>query len=232
MKNQKKLIIFDLDGTLYELRSGSYKRSLLRRCVLNNAQNYVAAKLSKSKLDARSIINTIQKRYGEQISIGLEKEFGIDRYDYFNTVWDIPARGIVRKAQSLRKTLLALKKKYNLALVSDAPRVWINNVLEEMRVQDLFHNNIFSGEGNRRKEFNNAFSSLTRALKIHPHNCIVVGDQEHTDIIPAKKLGMRTIFVYHIEHSRVADANIKYISELPLALKKILKNQKEKRHEK
>ena len=228
MKKQKKFIIFDLDGTLYSLRGGSYRKSLLRQCVFNNAQNYISVKLSKSKSDAQSIFNAIQEQYGEQISIGLEKEFNIDRYDYFNTVWDIPANDSIKKSQGLQRTLLTLKKEYNLALVSDAPRVWINNALEELRVKDIFQNNIFSGEGEQRKEFNNAFSGLVQALKLNPRNCIAVGDQEHTDIIPAKTLGMYTVFVYHTKHSSVADANIRHISELPMALKNVFKNQKKK----
>lgn len=219
MKSRKTLIIFDLDGTLYELRGGSYKKSPLRRAVLKNAQNYIAAKLAKSKAEARRILNAVQKRYGEQISIGLEKELGFDRYDYFNAVWDIPARGIVAKAPGLRKTLLALEKTRNLALVSDAPRVWIGNVLRELRIEDLFRNSIFSGEGNRRKGFGNAFSTVSRVLKVRPRNCVVVGDQERTDIVPAKKLGMRAVFVHPVKRSGLADASIKSVRELPAALK-------------
>jgi FMN phosphatase YigB (HAD superfamily) len=218
MKRQKKLIVFDLDGTLYELSGGSYEKSSLRSCVLKNAQNYIATKLTKNKSKALRILKKIQKEYGEQISIGLEKEFGVDRYDYFNTVWDIPARGIVKKEQGLRDTLLELRKKYNLALLSDAPQVWIYNVLQELKIQDIFRNNIFSGEGGQRKEFGNAFSGITRVLKISPDNCIVVGDQEQTDIIPAKKFGMRAIYVHPKKKSNLADANIKSICELPALL--------------
>lgn len=224
MKNQRKIIIFDLDGTLYELRGGSFKKSPLQRSVLNNARNFIAEKLSKSKPDARRILSTIQKKYGEKISIGLEREFSLNRYNYFNTVWNIPARGIVNKEPGLRKTLLTLKKTYNLALVSDAPRVWIASVLKELRVQDLFRNNIFSGEGNRRKEFDNAFLSVIQTLKTRPCNCIAVGDQEKTDITPAKKLGMLSVFVNRKKRSRVADANIKSIRELSEVLKKFLPN--------
>lgn len=223
MKLQKKLIIFDLDGTLYELRGGSYRKSPLRQSVLKNAQKYVEAKLSRDAREARHILKNIQKQYGEQISIGLEKEFGIDRYDYFNTVWDIPARTIVKKTANLRKTLLTLKKEYKLALASDAPRAWINNVLKELRIQDIFRNNIFSGEGNRRKGFGNTFPKIMRSLKTRPDNCISVGDQEQTDIIPAKKLGMYAVFVHRTKHSPLADSCIKSIRELPTALEKLSK---------
>lgn len=218
MKNQKKLIIFDLDGTLYELRGGSFKKSSLQRRVIKNAQNFIATRLAKSNFEAQRILSDVQKQYGEEISIGLEKEFGLNRYDYFNTVWNISARRIVNKEPGLRRSLLILKKTYNLALVSDAPLVWINSVFKELKIRDLFGKNIFSGEGNRRKGFSNAFSSVTRELKVRPSNCIVVGDQEETDIIPAKKLGMLSVFINRRKRSRVADINIKSISELSLSL--------------
>lgn len=218
-KNRGKLIIFDLDGTLYELPGGSYNKSPLRRRVLANAQVYIAAKLSKTKSEARSIFAVVQKKYGEQISTGLEKDFGFSRYDYFNNVWDISTRGIVKKNKNLRKILLALRKTYNLALVSDAPQVWIRNVLTALSIQDIFRDSIFSGEGNRRKGFSNAFSNIIRSYKIRPADCIAVGDQEETDIIPAKKIGTKTIFVHRSKHSRIADANIRTIRNLPAVLK-------------
>lgn len=217
-KNQKKLIIFDLDGTLYALPGGAYNKSPLRRRVLANAENFIALKLSQTKAEARRTLGAVQKKYGEQISIGLEKECGLSRYDYFNTVWDISARGIVKKNPSLLKTLLELGKTYTLALVSDAPQVWIKNVLTALSVEDIFRRSTFSGEGGRRKGFGNAFSAVMRKYAVRPDDCISVGDQEETDIVPAKRFGMQTIFVHPTKRSFIADLNIKSIQELPVAL--------------
>lgn len=221
MNKQKPLLIFDLDGTLYELRGGSYSKSPLRKCVLRNAEKLIAARLSKSASEARQILREIQKKYGEQISIGLEKEFGIDRYDYFNTVWDIPARGIVKRFPQLAEMLEALRKEYRFALVSDAPRVWINNVLAELDIQSFFRRSIFSGEGNMRKGFGNAFRKVAKALKANPKDCISVGDQEETDILPAKALGMLSVLIHCNKRSRIADKTIPSIGELAKALEQL-----------
>ncbi len=218
-KNKKGLIIFDLDGTLYKLPGGSFAKSPLKKRVLANAQNFIAKKLSKSKAEAKTILGNIQEKYGEDISIGLEKEYGLSRYDYFNTAWDVSTRGVVRETKSLRKILAVLKKRYNLALVSDAPQVWINNVLKALSVQDIFRKSIFSGEGNRRKGFGNAFSSIMKEYSVGPADCIAVGDQEATDIIPAKKLGIKTVLVAGLMKSTAADLNIKSIYELSVAVK-------------
>src|SRR5581483_11872860 len=115
-----------------------YQKSPLRRHVIRNAEKYIAKKFSIGIPEARRILDLIKKEYGSEISIGMEKEFGFSRYDYFKKVWDIPARSVIRKQQSPRKILLELKKKYRLILVSDAPRVWIGNVLKELNIQDIF----------------------------------------------------------------------------------------------
>src|SRR3989339_1388949 len=177
MKSHKSIIIFDLDGTLYHLRGGSYDRSPLKRNVFKNVQKYIATKLSKNQLEAKQILKNIHTEYNEQISIGLEEKYGIDRYDYFNTVWDIPPGDIVKGEHNLRKTLLTLRKNFKLVIVSDAPQVWITNVLKELEIDDIFRNSVFSGEGNYRKGFGNAFSNIIQTLKTSAQDCIVVGDQ-------------------------------------------------------
>ena len=213
--NKDKItVIFDLDGTLYRLRGASYSNSPLRRAVLRKARLFIARRLRLSPSRADKVLSAIQKEYGEDISIALEKKYGIDRSDYFETVWNLPARGLVRKNLYIRPLLFRLQKKYRLALVSEAPLVWIKHVLEELGISDIFQDQIFSGEGNNRKGFGNAFSQITKMLKVKPIDCISVGDQEKTDIIPAKKIGMKAIYINSKDISPVADANIRDISEL------------------
>lgn len=212
------LIIFDLDGTLYELRGGSFLKSPLKKKININVKKYLAANLNCSLIKATRILGDIEKKYGEDISIGIEKEFGLDRYDYFNNVWNIPAKGVVKKAASPRAALLKLRRKYKLILLSDAPAVWIHNVLVELKLDDVFKGAVFSGEGNRRKGFGNAFMAVAKTLKFKPKNCITVGDQERTDIIPAKELGMKAVFVHSQKKSEVADVNIKNIADVYSAI--------------
>jgi len=186
----------------------------LKRYVQRNAIAYIASRLSKSRQEAKKILTGILVRYGEHISLGVEQEFGLDRNDYFQTVWDIPARLVVSKERKLRQSLLALKRRYRLAVVSDAPSVWIKNVLDELGISDIFRDNIFSGEGNERKGTQAAFPRIIKSLGLKPSQVISVGDQEDTDIIPAKNLGLVTVFVGRSKKSRKADFNVSSIREL------------------
>lgn len=217
-----KIIIFDLDGTLYELEGGSFPQSKLKKKIAEQAKSFVISKLSKNQVEAEAVLKNIQTQYGDDISLGLEKEFSLDRYEYFNFVWNIPALGIVKKSQKLRDILNNLSQDYRLVLVSDAPQIWIDNVLRELNIKEMFIGYIFSGEGTFRKDFNNAFDNILTQLKVHSDNCISIGDQEETDIIPAKKLGMKTIFVNPARCSTQADISIKSINDLSAALEQIV----------
>lgn len=219
MKN-KQTIILDMDGTLYQFRGGSFRSSGLYEVVRKNVIIHISNKLNKPDVESREILNSIVEKYGDSISTGLEKDFGLDRYDYFNFVWNIDALNFVAFDPKLKKLLINLKKSYNLVLLSDAPRIWIDKVLDCFGITDIFEKQIFSGGGDIRKEFGNGFDRRIEIIGIKPTECISVGDQEHTDILPAKKLGMTTIFVGK-NKSETADYSIKNIFQL----KKILKNR-------
>ncbi|MDO9231012.1 MAG: HAD family hydrolase [bacterium] len=214
----KKIIIFDLDGTLYNFKGGSLKSSGLYDVIIENTAIYISSKLKKTKLEAREILNFVLEKYGDSISIGLEKEFRINRYEYFNFVWDIDVKKYVKIDSAIRPLILELQKNFNLVLLSDAPMIWIDSVLDYLEIKKLFKGNIFSGEGDTRKEFGNAFEKICKTMNIETGDCFIVGDQEETDIIPAKKMGMKTIFIGK-NKSNVAD----YIIDNILKLKNVLK---------
>ena len=62
---KKKLLIFDLDGTLYELEGGSYNNSLLKKTVLANAKKYLINKLEIEESEAQKKLDSIINNYDE-----------------------------------------------------------------------------------------------------------------------------------------------------------------------
>lgn len=212
----KKLIIFDMDGTLYNFKEGSFRDSAFRKKVLSNVKEFIKNRLQKTNEEVDLLLLEIEKEYGENISIALENKFNIDRYDFFNIVWDIPAKQYIHKCPELRALLEMFKTKFDFLLISDSPRIWIDHVLKELSINDLFENdNIYSGEGNLRKIFNNIFQVILKKYQVNPENCISIGDQEETDIISAKKLGMKTVFINNSgEKSLLTDYNVCSILEI------------------
>jgi putative hydrolase of the HAD superfamily len=209
-----KLIVFDMDGTLYKLKGGTFLDSKLNKKILENVIKFIQLKLKKDEKEAREILNGIKEEYGENISIALEEKFGLDRYDYFNCVWNIESRKYIIKYSNLEDTLVRLTKEYKFILMSDAPKIWIEKVLKELNIERFFNGNILSGEGGKRKIFGNYFSNLLKEYNLKPEKVVVVGDQENTDIIPAKKLGINTIYINKNTKSEFADVNLVDINNL------------------
>jgi len=217
----KKLLIFDVDGTLYQFPGGSFSNSPLKKLVRENVLLLIQKHLSVTAQKSLDIFNKIENKYGETLSIGFEKEFGINRNEYFNFVWNIPANLVLKKDPTLRPLFLNLQKSFTLLVLTDAPRTWILNVLNYLDIIDLFEDNIITGESNIRKEFGNAFENILKIKKIKPEDCLSIGDQEKTDIIPAKQLGIKTIYIKDTP-SKEADFTIKDIQDLPPILEKEL----------
>lgn len=215
----KKFLILDMDGTLYQFKEGSFKKSKLQKEILKRAQQFLVKELSMDNNIAKKKISEIINKYGENISIGFEKEYKINRLKYFNYTWNIPAKKFIKKQTVIKKLIIGWKKNFNIILLSDSPKLWIKNVLKELELYNILKSDIFSGEGNYRKIFKNVFPEIIKKYNSRAENFIVVGDQEETDIIPAKKNGMTTVFISRKEVLKSADFNIKNIFELDRILK-------------
>lgn len=202
-----------MDGTLYKPKGGSFRNSGLLPLVFKNAAKYIADLKKISLEEGQKELNKIFKKYNEEISIAIEEEYGGNRYDYFNTVWDIPAKDFIEPNEGLKEILEKLKENYLLVVVSDAPTIWTTNVLKELGVYELFEDNIFTGEGDDRKIFGNGFQRVLDKLGVKAEDAVSIGDQEHTDILPAKNLGMTTIFIGS-DVCASADYSINDISEV------------------
>ena len=213
----KKLIIFDMDGTLYKFEGGSFGNSGLKKKILENAIRYIADKQGVSLDVGKEILENILKKYNEEISIAVEKEFNGDRYDYFNTVWNIDAKDYIQANVELGSLLKRLKEKYTLVVVSDAPAIWTENVLKGLGVYDLFEGNVFDGAGDERKVNGNGFDRVLKKFGVAGSEVVSIGDQVHTDILPANKLGMTTVFVGEAVCDD-ADFSIKDIVEIESVL--------------
>ncbi len=215
-------LILDVDGTLYRFPSGSFSTSELRKAVLKNAQKYISEKLEVSEKQAQKLLDDIAQTDGENISTALEKRHGVDRYDYFNTVWDLPAEQFVKVDPAVAQTLRALSKSYQIILLSDAPMVWMKKIVSLLGASDLIsEHNMYSGESDTRKIFGNAFTSIIKKNNLAAQECVAVGDQETTDISPARQIGMKTVRVSLEPNGTLADATIASITQLPDVLPRL-----------
>lgn len=201
-------LIFDMDGTLYQFESDEFATSRFNADAKERAYALISNNLKITLDKAKETYQSISKTYNGEVSLGLEKEFGIDRYKYFREVWSPNPSKYIKKA-SLREFMLPFQG--NSAILTAAPRSWAKKVLKYLEIYDLYCNALFTGEPDIRKPDPRAFQQVLDYFKIKPQEAISIGDQENTDIIPAKKIGMRTII---IGKSKEADFEVSSLDEL------------------
>ena len=189
---QVNVVIFDMDGTLYQLdgeEEGMFGSSL-ERGVLANSRQFILEREGCSASKAEAIVEM-----GLQDSIGLSNflvgRYGITRENYFNVVWNIDPEGIVRdfeEATEVVKELAGSGKK--LILLTSAPKVWQEQVIKFLGLEKCF-TEIYTGEdyGQKREMF------VKLSQRYDSDGILSIGDQLVTDIQPAQELGMETFLV-------------------------------------
>lgn len=189
-ERQKPVIIFDLDGTLYQLdgEKDGFKRSSLDRKVRQNALSFICDKEGCNAEVARGIYDEgVKNEVG--LSLFLAKRYGIKRKDFFDIVWKINPKDLIKNYETASVIIPLLKKsKLNtkIVLLTSAPSVWAKSVLKLIGIEKCFEN-IYTGEQYDTKR--EIFEMLS--IRYNPDNVISVGDQLETDILPAQKFGIK-----------------------------------------
>lgn len=192
--NKIEGMIFDMDGTLYPLdrgRNSVFANSLFRKRIHNNAIRFFRSQFNLSESDAVAAYTDIITRFKGEVSLGVERELGVPRDKYFASTWDMDPEDFVEPQEGLVESLSALT--INTGILSAAPRVWVNKVLDFLNVRQLFEPGIFTGDPDIRKPSPLAFQQIAEFWNLPPNAIISVGDQDETDILPAKSLGMLTV---------------------------------------
>lgn len=213
-----KLIIFDLDGTLYNFDNSdsvNFTSSKFYETIKNRAYDFLSKRFNLSIDDAKRVYEEIKTDFNGEVSLGLESRFKIDRYEWFQETWNLePDKFIEPKDLDPLFKLLDSE----IAILTAAPRVWASRVLDYLNLSE-YQTRLFTGEPDLRKPNPLAFQQICDQLGIYPRLSVSVGDQVSSDILPAKALGMKTVLVR--DYSKDADFCIGSLEELPAIIRRI-----------
>ena len=191
-EQQREVIVFDMDGTLYQLDGNncSYTGSTLERKILENCLEFISQKERIKPEQTETVMNQgLQDRIG--LSNFLAQRYSITRKQYFDAVWNIDPRGMIFNYQEPVRTILRLAQtKKKLILLTSAPQIWQRRVTDFLGISQYFES-VYSGEDFGQKE--EIFSIL--AQRYSPGKILSIGDQEEMDIQPAAALGCKTFLV-------------------------------------
>lgn len=195
MNRKKYKFIFDLDGTLYAFdkgKSAKFTDSNFYNDLQKEIHSFFVKRKDMKKNEAVKEFKRIKEKYNGEISIGVGKEYGIDRFEYFAQTWgNLNHTSYVEKDEKISSLFTPFIGR--AALLTQAPKIWADKIVQYLQLDSIFQDLIFTGETDIRKPDSSAFQHVANALVCDSEYIFSIGDQEHTDILPAKKIGMRTI---------------------------------------
>lgn len=120
--------------------------------------------------------------------------------------------------------LKALNSRYKLGLVTNfAYHPAVYRILDRFDLKPYFKAVVISGEVGWKKPSRYIFEAALSRLSASPEQAVFVGDEYETDILGAKKIGMRAIFLDKENiNGEEADMSIISLKELPSAIERIL----------
>ncbi len=213
-----KAVLFDLDNTLIDFMR-------MKRLACEAAIDAMRdAGLDINKENGLKILFSLYSEYGleyQRIFQVFLKEL-IGKVDYAVMAAGIVAyrrvkEGLLEPYPKVRATLQKLKKKYKLAIISDAPRIQVWIRLVAMGIQDKFDLVITFDDTKKKKPDIKPFLVAAKKLKLNPNEIAMVGDSIKRDLNSARKLGMLTILAEYGQIKREkgkVDYKIKNINQL------------------
>ena len=96
------------------------------------------------------------------------------------------------RVPDMQPILEALKKNYELVLLSDHGREWVDYILQKHPFLDIFEQKFFSFDLDGIKEKPETFIRLLDRLDRRPQECLFIDDMEH-NCATARSLGIDSI---------------------------------------
>lgn len=201
--------IFDYGGTLDT--NGCHWGKVLwhgyeRRSIPITEEQFRAAYVYAERTLGRTPIIQTDYTFKKTLSIKLRIEFeylqdkGLVGTNNFNIASEQSAiladlyENVKEETAKSRKVLLKLKEQCPLVLVSNFYGN-LNVVLEEMGLNDIFDKVIESAVVGVRKPDPEIYRMGIDALGLNPDDIVAVGDSFDKDIVPAKKVGLHTVWI-------------------------------------
>ena len=190
----KKVIIFDLDGTLIDsapdlagainhmlksLNQDTFDIDIIHEWVGNGAQVLVKRALSGDKIIDENIDEDLFKKALDVFLEFYAQNLSVDTVTYPN----VP------------QTLQTLKENgYRLAIVTNKPFDFVTPILKDLEMIDLFEYFIGGDSLSKKKPDSMPLLHVCDTLNVTVEECVMVGDSKN-DILSANGCGMQSIGV-------------------------------------
>ncbi len=222
--SEPRNILLDIDDTLFPSTEFS---SLARRNALNAM---ISMGLDSDFETMHSKLEAIISRHGSNYQNHFDdlcKELGVRRPGRYIAAAVAAYHDTKTAIQPFPKaplTLMRLKQdghKLYVATNGNSIKQW--DKLIRLRLA-LFFDDVFVSEELGVQKGKVFYGKILKALGSKPHECVMVGDREDLDIVPAKEVGMKTVrFISgrYAKGATIADRTIKDIGDLAMAIRRL-----------
>lgn len=193
--NNIQWYIFDLDGTLYDFWGTTFGTS---RLWVKVKERYFMLIQEWDLWDPSGLYNgMIEVERKEKIGISqqLANVTWKTRWEILALIWwPIDTGSVIENDHYSKQIIPALSEMdKQIFLVTAAPKIWASKALEFMALSQYFQQVLTLEDfGSLKKE---AFSRIQKESWIEVDQFISVGDQMHSDIVPAEELWMQSLYV-------------------------------------
>ncbi|PIZ51430.1 hypothetical protein COY27_03505 [Candidatus Woesearchaeota archaeon CG_4_10_14_0_2_um_filter_33_13] len=204
-----KAILFDFWGTLVE--NGVWSPIKQVRNILDLKlpfPEYVVrmerAMMTTEFKELKDAFNAVYQEFNTNVNEqNIEKLVGL-----WNKSWML-----AKPYPKVTEMLHQLKSKYKLILVSNSDCISIERVLDKFELRNLFDNIFLSYKVGLIKTDKNFFKHVLSELGLNVEDCIMVGDSIQSDVMSAKRIGMKAILIDR-KNNRDFQPKIKDLREL------------------
>jgi len=209
MLRNVKHLLWDVDGTLYKSKPD------LLNAIQHEIYIRVAAGLSIPYQEAKSRFLAVYARLGGATATAVE--LGLDRRLIQEAVDSVDKARYLRPDPKLRNMFEVALRTFNHIIVTNTSGRGTTRTLEVLGLRPQIFQGIVTADDVLRSKPD--VEPYLRALKLTgspAHQHVSIGDREKVDILPAKRLGMKTILVWGT--SSVADASVPTVYDVPTVL--------------
>lgn len=208
-----ELLIFDCDGTLYRMEDRPFPETRFYQEIRRNAARLIESLEGHSTGLERLL--ELEKDFGLELSQAFRESFCLSNDEYFEQTWGkVDPSLFVNDKDCAREIIESLAAHCDIALLSNAPRVWCTRVIEYLGLPEAFGSAMWTGEEEIRKPMDEAFERVMQNFGKSPAQTAMIGDEEKNDIIVPNKLGIYTVRVNPYNRQTEARQNICSLREL------------------
>lgn len=207
---QNKVLIFDLDATLYDV--GDKIEQLCDAKVVR----YFADKLKISLEQSEKLISEVRSRYAYDVE-ALEHDFPFSKFEFMEDVCDVDV-SVLQPDPKLNELLKSLPQpKY---ILTDSIRRHVHDTLKAIQVDENLFSGVFDAHDMKYTfKYNpESFKLFLQKYNLNAKDCVLFEDSV-TNLKTAKKLGFTTVLIRR-EHPADVDFDY-YFPDIKTALAKL-----------